>query len=95
MFTADDGAISIVNKNVNPLQLESVAFIPMVVNKVLKRPESSTSVRPDELPNGLLKSYDNSLALLLCHIFDTSFKDSRQPSSWKIAYVLPIHEKGC
>jgi hypothetical protein len=36
------------------------------------------------------------LSVHMCHIFDTSFKDSKLPSnSWKIANVLPIHKKGC
>jgi hypothetical protein len=97
VFTADNGSTPLVDKNVNPLdvKIESVAFTPMTVYKALKKLKPSTSTGPDGLPNVLLRNCADSLALPLCHIFDTSFKDSKLPSSWKIANVLPIHKKGC
>jgi hypothetical protein len=55
--------------------------------------QPSTSAGPDGSPNVLLRNCADSLALPLCHIFYTSFKDSKLPSSWKIANVLPIHKK--
>ena len=97
VFTADDGSAPEVDSSVNPLSVSfnSVTFTPTIVSKALKNLKPSTSAGPDGLPNILLRNCSNSLALPLCHIFDTSFKDSKLPSSWKIANVLPIHKKGC
>jgi hypothetical protein len=97
VFTADDGTTPKVDNSVNPssVAFDSVTFTPIIVSKALKKLKPSTSTGPDGLPNILLRNCSNSLALPSCHIFDTSFKDSKLPSSWKIANVLPIHKKGC
>ena len=34
------------------------------------------------------------MSLPLCHIFDTSFKNSQIPEQWLSAIVLPVHKKG-
>jgi hypothetical protein len=96
VFTADDGSAPKMDDNVNPSSavIDSVVFTPMIVNKALKKLKPSTSTGPDGLPNILLRNCCDSLAMPLCHIFDISFKDSKLPSSWKVASVLPIHKKG-
>ena len=49
----------------------------------------------DDIPNICLKNCASALAVPLCHIFDSSFKNGVLPVCWKTAYVLPIHKKGC
>ena len=63
--------------------LSSVHFSPVSVSKVLKHLKPTTSVGPDGIPNILLKNCASSLAVPLCLLFDTSFKDGVLPDCWK------------
>jgi len=62
-------------------------FFPAQVYLTLKRLKPSTSVGPDGIPN-VLKNCATAVSLPISHIFDTCFKDSILPCSWKTANVL-------
>ena len=61
----------------------------------MKHLKPTTSSGPDGIPNICLKNCASALAVPLCHIFDSSFKNGVLPVCWKTAYVLPIYKKGC
>ena len=44
---------------------------------------------PDNVPNWLLKEYSDILALPITQILNTSFKEQRLPTIWKITDVTP------
>jgi len=99
VFTNDDGVRP--TPSINPRVgtqntfIDSVEFTSECVFNALKHLKPTTSSGPDGIPNICLKYCASVLAVSLCHIFDSSFKNGVIPVSWKTAYVLPIHKKGC
>ena len=45
---------------------------------------------PDGIPNWILKENADLLAIAVTDIINTSYKESRLPSSWKFANIIPI-----
>ncbi len=48
------------------------------------------SVRPDEIPNLLLKICGTTISIPLCSMFYSSFREDHVPRLWKCAEVLPL-----
>ena len=95
VFTQDNGETPAVTSRVpSSTKLSSISFTPQVVYSALKKLKPSTSVGPDGIPNIFLKNCSIALAVPLCHIYDTSFKNQQLPDVWKLANVVPVHKKG-
>ena len=79
--------------NFLPIDEESVTYpevTEMQVQAVLSKLNPSKAGGPDEIPNWLLKEYPMLLALPVSKIINTSFKEMRLPSIWKVANVIPL-----
>jgi hypothetical protein len=50
---------------------------------------------PDGIPSCILKCVASDIATPLCYLFNQSLVSGHFPSAWKIAYIVPIHKKGC
>ena len=49
---------------------------------------------PDDIPAYLLKETANQLAPSLKQVFKASLYQSKLPSNWKTAHIVPAHKKG-
>ena len=45
---------------------------------------------PDELPNWLLKEFAEVLAQTVCTMLNSSFREQKFPSTWKLANIAPL-----
>ena len=95
-LTNDDGATPSINPRVDTQNtfIDSVEFTPDSVFNALKHLKPTTSSGQDGIPNICLKNCASALAVPLCHIFDSSFKNGVLPVCWKTAYVITICKKG-
>ena len=76
-----------------PVEEESAVY-PKVselqVQVALAKINPSKSCGPDEIPNWLLKDYAMLLAYPVSKIINSSFKEMKLPSIWKVANVIPL-----
>jgi len=49
---------------------------------------------PDDIPAYLLKETANQLAPSLTQVFKASLHQSKLPSDWKTAHIIPAYKKG-
>ena len=61
--------------------------------KVLANLNQSKASGPDNVPNWLLKEYSDSLAFLITHILNASYREQRLPAIWKMANAPPLPKK--
>jgi len=60
---------------------------------MLRKLNPAKSCGPDTVPNWLLKEYEDFLAYPITTTLNSSFKEQRLPSVWKLADVTPIPKK--
>ncbi len=76
-----------------PVEEESAVY-PKVselqVQVALAKINPSKACGPDEIPNWLLKEYAMLLAYPVSKIINSSFKEMKLPSIWKVANVIPL-----
>ena len=82
----------------NPLPLEEISpeFLEVSkerVFKLLSKLNPAKSYGPDAIPNWFLREYAEFLALPVSKILNTSFKEQRLPSLWKLADGSPLIKK--
>jgi len=94
VFTEDNGCLPQFCKRVGEdVSLTSINFTPSIVRQTLRKLKpNSYSGGLDGISNFFLNKCSSSLCLPLCHIFDTSFKNSDVPIQWLSAIVVPIHK---
>ena len=77
-----------------PVEEEESAVYPKVselqVQVALAKINPSKACGPDEIPNWLLKEYAMLLAYPVSKIINSSFKEMKLPSIWKVANVIPL-----
>ena len=56
--------------------------------------DGSKACGPDGVSPAVLKHCANKLAPSLVTLFNLSMEQSKVPTSWKLANVIPVHEKG-
>jgi len=97
LVARDDGTTAELCSRVDrkQLYLDLVTFAPETVCSTLKKLKPTTSLRPDNIPNVLLKKCANALSVPLAHIFDTSFKDNTLLFVGKLpmSVVQPVFKK--
>ena len=74
---------------------ERIQTIHFRTNNVFRTPKSlntSKATGPDGIPAHVLKACASQLALPLSRLFSLCFRSGIQPSSWKVASVVPIHK---
>jgi len=64
------------------------------VKRELLKLDPSKATGPDGIPARVLKKIASSLAAPLARLFSQCFASGLQPTSWKLANVVPIHKKG-
>ena len=73
--------------------LHSVRFRPTTVRRLLRQLDPSKATGPDGVPSRVLKECAEPLALPLSDLFSLCFRCGTQPSTWKIANVVPVHKR--
>ena len=81
---SEDIAVSVNDKEVPVFVSESI------VAKKLREISTSRSSGPDDIPNWVLKTFSDILALPVADIINTSFQSCKVPQIWKMADVVPL-----
>ena len=61
-----------------------------IVAKKLREISTSCSSGPDDIPNWVLKTFSDILALPVADIINSSFQSCKVPQIWKMADVVPL-----
>ncbi|PIC37497.1 hypothetical protein B9Z55_016107 [Caenorhabditis nigoni] len=93
VFTTDNNISTVFPSRTNYF-LDSMAFEPSVIEKIVSKLSPKCNTTPDEIPAIFLKNVCTSIAIPLSIIFSESFRTSRIPKLWKTAIVKPLHKKG-
>ena len=73
--------------------LNSVRFRPSTVQRLLRQLDPSKATGPDKVPSRVLKECAEVLAPPFSKLFSLCFRCGIQPSGWKIANVVPVHQE--
>ena len=87
VFTVEDASQTPVDTEDEVSEMQSISINPAGV-----APFKATG--PDDIPAYLLKKIANQLAPSLTLVFKTSLNQSKLPSDWKIAHIIPAHKNG-
>ena len=74
--------------------METISFFKEEILSELHKLNCSKSAGPDDLHPKLLYEIRHEITEPLHHIFELSFAESKVPSDWKTATVVPIFKKG-
>ena len=74
-------------------RIQSIHFRTTTIFRTLKRLDTSKATGPDGTSAHVLKACASQLVLPLSRLFSLCFRSGIQPSSWKVANVVPIHKK--
>ncbi|XP_055536990.1 uncharacterized protein LOC129725335 [Wyeomyia smithii] len=94
--TPTDGEISDAANNV-PFPGHSMASINIDDNAILaaaRKLKHTYSPGPDGIPATLLEKFIAGLLTPLTHLFRLSLATGRFPTTWKQAFLFPVHKKG-
>ena len=61
-----------------------------IVAKKLREISTTRSSGPDDIPDWVLKTFSDILALPVADIINTSFQSCKVPQIWKMADVVPL-----
>ncbi|XP_055633007.1 uncharacterized protein LOC129773425 [Toxorhynchites rutilus septentrionalis] len=95
------------DESITPAQIESAAGnVPFLgqscshievdepmVQSAMNKLKASCSVGPDGIPSIILKKCAANLMIPLCRIFRLSLISGTFPTSWKSAFLIPVHKK--
>jgi len=74
--------------------MQSISINPASVASLLSNIRPFKATGPDDIPPYLLKETANQLAPSLTQVFKASLNQSKLPSDWKTAHVVPAYKKG-
>ena len=74
--------------------LSNIFFTESDVFKVLSSLDGSKACGPDGVSPAVLKQCAKELTPSLVTLFNLSMEQSKVPTSWKLANVIPVHKKG-
>ena len=74
--------------------LSTIHFRPRTVCRELRRIVPSKATGSDGVPGRVLKQCCEELCRPVAQLSSKAFRQSRQPSLWKLASVVPVHKKG-
>ena len=74
--------------------IQAITVTENIVLKVLQTLKTDKSLGPDSLHPRLLKELSESIANLLCIIFNQSLNNRKLPNQWKNALISAIFKKG-
>ncbi len=60
------------------------------VEKQLLHTNVHKAIRPDQMPNWILKDAEAIIASPICHLFNNLLRESYIPTLWKSANVFPL-----
>ena len=84
-YTPLSGNVKVSLENDSPINLTE-----FIIAKKLREIRISSAGGPDNLPNWVLKYYSDILAEPVTNIINSSFRECRVPSVWKLANVVAI-----
>ena len=76
-----------------PLQQSDVEFLELSEARVynaLRQLNPAKACGPDNIPNWILKEYAELLLMPITNILNSSFREQRLPSVWKLADLSPL-----
>ena len=76
------------------MYLSNILSTQSDVLKVLSSLDGSKACGPDGMSPAVSKHCAKELAPSLVTLFNLSIKQSKAPTSWKLANVIPVHKKG-
>ena len=76
------------------MYLSNILFTESDVLKVLSSLDCSKACGPDGVSPAVLKHCAKELAPSLVTLFNLSMEQSKVPTSWKLANVIPVYKKG-
>ena len=93
-FTVEDASQTPVDTEDEVSEMQSISINPASVASLLSGLKPFKATGPDDIPAYLLKKIANQLASSLTLVFKASLNQSKLPSDWKIAHIVPAHKKG-
>ena len=75
-------------------EMQPISINPAGIASLLSGLKPFKATGPDEIPVYLLKEIANQLAPSLTLVFKASLNQSKLPSDWKTAHIVPAHKKG-
>ena len=94
IFTVEDTLQTPVDTEDEAPEMQPISINPTGVASLLSGLKSFKATGPDEIPAYLLKEIANQLAISLTLVFKASLNQSKLPSNWKTAHIVPAHKKG-
>ena len=94
VFTVEDTLQTPVDTEDEVPEMQPISIHPTGVASLLSGLKPFKATGPDDIPAYLLKEIANQLAPSLTLIFKASLNQSKLPSDWKTAYIVPAHKKG-
>ena len=94
MFTVEDASQTPIDTEDEASEMQSLSINPAGVASLLSGLKPFKATGPDDIPAYLLKEIANQLAPSLTLVFKASLNQSKLPSDWKIAHIIPAHKKG-
>ena len=80
-------------KNPNPHSLMIKPTSPTEIEDIITKSDINKKTGPNSLPQPLLKSIKQSIAIPLSNMFNMSFSQGQCPTFLKISSVIPIYKK--
>ena len=73
-------------------EMQPISINPVGVASLLSDLKPFKATGPDEIPAYLLKEIANQLAPSLTLVFKALLNQSKLPSDWKTAHIIPTHK---
>ena len=94
MFTVEDASRTQVDATNKVPRVQPISINPAGVTSLLSGLGPFKATDPDDIPAYLLKETAYQLASSLTQVFTASLNQSKLPSGWKTAHIIPAHKKG-
>ena len=94
VFSTDDGSRLPDLPDVHHPVMEDITVCQNGVIKLLRNLKAFTASGPDDIPTKLLKETAVEISPAVTLLFQASIQQSRVPSQWKKANIVPLFKKG-
>ena len=96
VFTKENTSeMPLFNSRCEGVSIDNFEITAEMVEKYLKRLNTSKSQGPDNLHPKLLLETLHEIKEPLTEIFKNSLQEGTVPNDWKLANIVPLHKKGC
>jgi len=92
VFTVENSSWAPVNNEDEVPELQPISINPAGVASLLMGLRPFKATGPGDIPAYLLKETTNQLAPSLTQVLKASLYQSKLPSNWKTAHIVPAHK---